>query len=238
VQNSTHIYGFLHGVAVLQVLIKKTFAIRYFNEDNSDLLFNGVKSIAWYAPDTLVVGTHGEGLQLFNTRTCSWIQDFKIQYSSYFPDEQKFITQVAVDNNKKIWVATIRNLYCIYNKTVKDVLESDNFRYPQNPMYITSISVDKAGYIIAATNKGVYRINTANYTIEKILTTFPEFVETVNLSVCVVNSEQYWIANTKGLFVYNPKKQKNYKNACLQLMLVKDSLYHELCMSIQKVIYI
>jgi ligand-binding sensor domain-containing protein/AraC-like DNA-binding protein/signal transduction histidine kinase len=210
VQNSTHIWisTWRGGIASID---KKTFAIRYFNEDNSDLLFNGVKSIAWYAPDTLVVGTHGEGLQLFNTRTCSWIQDFKIQYSSYFPDEQKFITQVAVDNNKKIWVATIRNLYCIYNKTVKDVLESDNFRYPQNPMYITSISVDKAGYIIAATNKGVYRINTANYTIEKILTTFPEFVETVNLSVCVVNSEQYWIANTKGLFVYNPKTKELQK---------------------------
>lgn len=183
---------------------KKTFTVRTYNEDNSDLRFNGVKSIAWYAPDTLVVGSHGEGIQLFNTKTQTFIQDFVINYSSYFPDEQKFITQVAVDNHKNIWVATIRNLYCVQNKTVKDVLASDNFENPQNPLFVSSICFDKAGYIVAGTNKGVYRINTLNCKVEKIIESHEYFSQTVNVSVYVVNAEQYWIANTKGLFVYNP----------------------------------
>ncbi|OQA97617.1 MAG: Response regulator SaeR [Bacteroidetes bacterium ADurb.Bin217] len=183
---------------------KKTFEIRVYNKDNSSLVSNGIKSIAWYAPDTLVIGNHGEGLQFFNTKTNTCITDFSITYSSYFPEEQKYITQVVVDSKKNIWVATIRNLYCVTGKKVKDVLESDIFSHPQNPLFVSSISFDKAGFIIAATNKGVFRINIQTFEVQTILETHQYLSQAVNLTVHAASPHQYWIANTKGLFMYNP----------------------------------
>ena len=139
------------------------------------------------------------------------ITDFSITYSSYFPEEQKYITQVVVDSKKNIWVATIRNLYCVTGKKVKDVLESDIFSHPQNPLFVSSISFDKAGFIIAATNKGVFRINIQTFEVQTILETHQYLSQAVNLTVHAASPHQYWIANTKGLFMYNPLN-KPYKN--------------------------
>lgn len=210
VQNSTHIWFASWGAGIGKIN-KSTYEIECYTKESSKLLLNDVKSIAWYNTDTLVIGTHGEGLQFFDCKNKQPISTIELTFGTYMPHEARYINQIAVDAYKNIWVATMRNLYCVKNFVAHDVLESDNFSSPQNPLLVYSVVLDSMHHAIAATNKGVHSINIHTLEPTYIPTQDNIFSSGIHLSVVADTLSQYWIANTQGLFSYYTKTQKHKK---------------------------
>ncbi|MFW5850761.1 MAG: two-component regulator propeller domain-containing protein, partial [Bacteroidota bacterium] len=187
----------------------ETFDIQKITTKNSILPTDAVKSICLVEND-IYIGTHEHGLGLYSKEANSVYMSLPIDYGDYYPNVQKYINKVIYDSYGKIWVATIRNLYCIENGKVINVIENDSHIYPHNPIEVSDIVETYDNKILVATNKGPFVVDAQTFEKQTFDTLIPELAQTNILSVLSTQDSIYWLASVRGLFQYNPSNQ-SYK---------------------------
>ncbi|MDA3882846.1 MAG: triple tyrosine motif-containing protein, partial [Bacteroidales bacterium] len=187
----------------------KNYEIERFVTYNSNLSTNAVKSIC-LVDNEIYLGTHEHGLGLYNKETDSITMNLPIDYGEYYPNVQKYINKIIYDSYGKIWVATIRNLYCIENGKAINVIEKDSHIYSHNPIEVCDIVETHDNKILVATNKGPFVVDAQTFEKRSFDTLIPELAQTNILSVLSTQDSTYWLASVRGLFQYNPYTQ-SYK---------------------------
>ncbi|MFO7867718.1 MAG: two-component regulator propeller domain-containing protein [Bacteroidales bacterium] len=188
----------------------ENYEIELFTKDNSSLSTNAVKSTC-FKDSLLYIGTHEHGVEVLHPKKNKISVPTHIDYGTYYPSVQKYINKIYTDSENKLWVATIRNLYCVDSGKVVEVIANDSHLYPHHPIYITDITETYDNYILAATNKGCFKINIHTYAVQDMSEYIPDITHTKVLSVLSADDSTYWLATQKGLFQYNPQNEESKK---------------------------
>lgn len=127
--------------------------------------------------------------------------------SRKFQELQNFrIFKLSEDNQKRIWIGTINSLY-VY------MPEKDSIRRIQEiALTVNDIQISDNNFCFVATTRGVYKINTTDYSfgqissVKSINDTFSnEFIS----SLYIDSDNRIWIGVlNKGLFIYDPQNEK------------------------------
>lgn len=194
----------------------KTFSVKRFNRNNSEIPSDFVKALCFIHPDTLIVGCHDAGLSVLTLTNYNFsLPNFR--FPEFFPHEQQFINQILLDAHGTLWVATIRNLFCVKNSVVIDVLENDSHFFPHLPLFVHSISASPDGSMLAGTSKGAFVIDPISLEVTNAAQIIPELYDSDVRIVYADADTNYWFATTSGLFYL--KKHHDYK----KIMLSKTS---------------
>lgn len=202
--NSVFISTWSGGITYMNM---STFASKSYTTANSGISDNLLKSSYLVDNSKIWIGTHGHGISEYNIQTNSFrtIAKFPPFPSGY--NNQLYVNELIKAKNGSVWVATIRNLYMIQGEKSKSILDFDNQKNPHYPLFVHTVCEDKQGNILAGTNKGMFKISADGNTIIDFSKYIPELKNSGVSTILVDSKNNYWIAGTMGLYVYNSAKK-------------------------------
>jgi len=174
----------------------KTMESTCWTSQNSDLPLDNSKSILASNDSIIWAATHGEGLARYNRVQDKWLSYKNGAPLSYYFAPDNWLNQIIEDKNGQKWIATIHSV-CYLNGNKAKIILSDSLNKPMHlPLFVHGISLNAEGDILAATNKGIFKIDSNSMEAE-ILDFVPaeEFV-----SIASDTDNRCWAASNNRIF--------------------------------------
>lgn len=179
---------------------------KIFNKDNSPLLTNTVVSSCRTSDGTLWFGTFGSGLIRYKDG------DFKVYTTKNSGLAVEHVWSLVEDKQGYLWIGTLgMGVQRMNPKNDKFITIGRNSKL--GGMYVSSISLDINGNILASTSNGYSLIDSKTFEVTNVER--PADGESVfsaqdtNQALCDSRG-LIWICTTAGLNVYDPLTGKNY----------------------------
>ncbi|HPM11952.1 MAG TPA: two-component regulator propeller domain-containing protein [Bacteroidales bacterium] len=206
-RSADEVWACMWGSGIMKIdMLTKT--VTPYNLSQPEITNNLIKTICFYDNTTLWVGTYGNGVQELDITTGKLKRKTTCLDTLFKTDRQKFINQIIRDKKGNMWVASLRTVHKISAKSSQLILNFDNDKLSFFPGYIHTIAEDNSGNIIIGTNRGVFVYSNQGELLTELSKTIPELNGTEILSLHCNANNQYWIATTNGLFVYNTDSKK------------------------------
>jgi len=182
-----------------------------FNDES----FSSKKIYSIFAKDenTLWLGTRGQGLNSFNTKTGKVVIYSNENFQNHLPDKENEVSTIYKDNDSTIWIGTMNGIFIYeessnkfidflsYFKTGLKSLHFDNNR-------VMEIIQDRKGNYWFASKNGLFMFNKKQL-ISFFYNNTSENTISSNQTVDVIEDFQghIWIATENGLNRYNHDKK-------------------------------
>ena len=200
--------SFSQGLAFLN---KNTGNCTYFNEIPLHVQSSNpaikVNCIIKDNLNNLWIGTHGEGLYVFNPISRTYIKHYGSNTIS-----NEWICSLFMDKDKRIWVGTYKGYSVI---DTKNLHIQNNVASKLSNAVIYTITQDKKGNMWIGTTEGLYMLNGVNQTLLKKYTVEDGLPSNVICGIIEDEQNNLWISTHNGLSKYNVKENIfiNYYNS-------------------------
>ena len=192
--------SYLHGLALFN---KNTGECTYFNE-KPDILSgstfeNKINAMITDNNNRLWIGTHGEGIFVFDTQIRKYVKHYSFPYIT-----NDWINCLFYDKNGSVWAGTHKGFSVIH--TQKD--QVDNFS-ENNPILpgkvIYSIVQDRKGEMWIGSTEGIAILNIQTKTTRK-LSTENGLASDVICGIVEDSGGNMWMSTHNGISKYNVDK--------------------------------
>ncbi len=192
--------SYLHGLALFD---KNSGECKYFNQKPDFLegstFENKINAMVCDNENNLWIGTHGEGIFVFNTNTRKYVKQYSFPYIT-----NNWINCLLNDKNGLIWAGTHKG-FSVINKKNSQV---DNFS-ENNPIIpgkvIYSITQDKKNKMWIGSTEGVAVLDYPKKSTRK-LTTANGLASDVICGMVEDSSGNMWLSTHNGISKYNVDK--------------------------------
>ena len=184
----------------------------------ASLSSNLVKNIFLDTDRNLWIGTHGGGLNLLNTVAGTITRMVPAPDSKFKAVD---VTCVWKDSYNRIWVGTELTGLLIFDpatKQYRNYLSSENLGFGLKGQYVKMIYEDRHRNLFAATEMGLFKLESGKEVFEEILTKNIGVSEEIMVN-CISEDGKgnLWIGTfSNGVYVLNAKQgtlKKNYREA-------------------------
>lgn len=192
--------SYLHGLALIN---KNTGECTYFNEKPENLagstFENKINAMIIDGNNRLWIGTHGEGVFVFDTNTLQYIKHYSFPYIT-----NNWINCLYNDKSGSIWIGTHKG-FSVINTTTNHV---ENFS-ENNPVIpgkvIYSITQDRKGKMWIGSTEGIAILNYPQKTTRK-LNTENGLASDVICGIVEDSGGNMWMSTHNGISKYNVDK--------------------------------